>query len=230
LIESGAAALNNTPRVKLFDKTGTQPQHTRIPTHSAIRWEPKDEELQRIPPLSVFLTQNAYVRICAHAGSDLDNEVGGWMAGKYCRDSLHGTPFIVVDTILPAVYTEQGAAHLTFTGDTQVALHNHLEEHYPNKVFLGWYHTHPRMGVFFSHWDAWLHQNFFPEQWQVALVIEPHQSVGGFFIRQPDGTLDQQAYFGFYELTNRRQRSVVFWKNLQPAEESYEQTEEVLST
>lgn len=223
--------MNINSQVKLSDKTGTEPQHTRIPTHSAIRWEPKDEEMKQIPaPLSIFLTQNAFVRMCAHAGSDLDNEVGGWMAGKVCRDSLHGTPFIVVDTVLPAVYTDQGAAHLTFTGDTQVALHNHLEEHYPHKVFLGWYHTHPRMGVFFSHWDTWLHQNFFPESWQVALVIEPHQSVGGFFIRQPDGTLDQRNYFGFYELTNRRQRSVVFWKNLQPAEEYYEQTEEVLPT
>ncbi len=223
--------MNNSPRVKLSENTGIKPQRTRVPYHCAIRWEPKDEELQRSrPPLDVFLTQNAYVRICAHAGSDLDNEVGGWMAGKYCRDSLHGDPFIVIDTILPAVHTEQGAAHLTFTGDTQVALHNHLEEYYPHKVFLGWYHTHPRMGVFFSHWDAWLHQNFFPEKWQVALVIEPHQSIGGFFIRQADGTLDQRNYFGFYELTNRNQRSVVFWKNLQPAKEINEQTEEVLPT
>lgn len=219
--------MNINPRVKLSDNTGIKPQHSRIPIHSALRWEPANEEMQRNqPPLSIFVTQNAYVRMCAHAGSDLDNEVGGWMAGKYCRDSLHGTPFIVVDTVLPAVYTEQGAAHLTFTGDTQVALHNHLEENYPTKVFLGWYHTHPRMGVFFSAWDLWLHQNFFPEAWQVALVIEPHQSVGGFFIRKPDGTIDQRSYFGFYELTNRHQRSVVFWKNLQPAWDSIEYFEE----
>ena len=100
--------------------------------------------------------------------------VDGWLVNTAVTP-LHGTPFIVIDTILPAIHTEQGAAHLTFTGDTQIALHNHLEEHFPDKVFLGWYHTHPRMGVFFSHWDAWLHQNFFPEAWQVALVIEPHQ-------------------------------------------------------
>jgi proteasome lid subunit RPN8/RPN11 len=231
MIQPGAAALNITPRVKLSEKAGLQPQHTRTPFQRAVCWVPKDKEMrEQIPPISIFVTQNAYVRMCAHAGSDLDNEVGGWMAGKYCRDSLHGDPFIVIDTVLPAVYTEQGAAHLTFTGDTQIALHNHLEAHFPHKVFLGWYHTHPRMGVFFSHWDAWLHQNFFPETWQVALVIEPHQSVGGFFIRQPDGSLDQHNYFGFYELTNRNQRSVVFWRNLQPAEETNDQNKEVVPT
>ena len=222
--------MNITPRVRLSTNSAIQPMVTRTPYHRAVRWHPKDEEMnQQQPPLSVFLTQNAFVRMCAHAGSDLDNEVGGWLAGKYCRDSVDDTPFIVIDTILPAVYTEQGAAHLTFTGDTQIALHSHLEEHYPEKVFLGWYHTHPRMGVFFSEWDAWLHQNFFPEPWQVALVIEPHQSIGGFFIRQQDGTLDQRKYFGFYELTNKRQRSVVFWRNLQPANESIDEPEEVPS-
>jgi proteasome lid subunit RPN8/RPN11 len=222
--------LKNTPSVKLAQQIRFEPHQTREPFHRSVRWIPKDEEMNgNYSPVDVFVTQNAYVRMCAHAGSDLDNEVGGWMAGKYCRDSLHGNPFIIIDTVLPAVHTEQGAAHLTFTGDTQVALHNHLEEHYPDKVFLGWYHTHPRMGVFFSHWDAWLHQNFFPEPWQVALVIEPHKSIGGFFIRQEDGSLDQRAYFGFYELTNRSKRSVVFWQNLQPAPELTDETEEVAS-
>ena len=222
--------MNITPRVRLSQNDQREPMITRIPYHRAIRWQPKDKEMsQQQSPLPVFLTQPAYVRMCAHAGSDLDNEVGGWMAGRYCRDSLDGTPFIVIDTVLPAVYTEQGAAHLTFTGDTQVALHNHLDEHFPEKVFLGWYHTHPRMGVFFSHWDTWLHQNFFPEPWQVALVIEPHKSIGGFFIRQENGTLDQHAYFGFHELTNRSQRSIVFWRNLQPAFEKSNKIEEVQS-
>jgi len=222
--------MNISPRVRLSKTSQVQSMNTRIPYHRAVGWQPKDEEMNlQQPPLTIFMTQNAYVRVCAHAGTDLDNEVGGWMAGKYCHDSQDGIPFIVIDTILPAVYTEQGAAHLTFTGDTQIALHNHLEEHYPEKVFLGWYHTHPRMGIFFSQWDTWLHQNFFPEPWQVALVIEPHQSIGGFFIRQPDGTLDQRNYFGFYELINKAKRSVVFWQNMQPAIEWSNETEEVTS-
>lgn len=222
--------MNNTPRVRLSDNTQTKPVNTRTPYHRAIRWEPKDEEMnQQQPPMDIFLTQSAYVRMCAHAGSDLDNEVGGWMAGKYCEDILNDNLFIVIDTILPAVHTKQGAAHLTFTGDTQIALHNHLEEHFPEKVFLGWYHTHPRMGIFFSQRDTWLHQNFFSEQWQVALVIEPHQSFGGFFIPQPDGSIDQRHYYGFYELTNKRHRSVVFWQNLQPTGEWIDKPKEVTS-
>jgi hypothetical protein len=69
------------------------------------------------------------------------------------------------------------------------------------------------MGIFFSGHDTWMHTHFFPGLSQIALVIEPVSQVGGFFIRQRDGSLDQNAYFGFSELTNKR-RSVVFWKNL----------------
>lgn len=219
--------MNTMPQVKIGSQNNFAPHHTREPFHRAIRWVPIEESFENCQPLlDVFLTQKAYVRICAHAGSDLDNEVGGWLAGRYCRDTLHGNLFIIIDTALPAIYTEQDAVHLTFTGDSQVALHNHLETYFPNKVILGWYHTHPRMGVFLSHWDAWLHQNFFSEPWQVALVVEPHKSTGGFFIRQQDGSLDQRSYFGFYELTNHSQRSVVFWRNLRSVPEADNEIEE----
>jgi len=216
--------------VKLSPPAINAPMQTRIPKHLALKWVPKENEDSELPPhVEVFLTQNAYIRMCAHAGSDLYNEVGGWMAGKYCQDQLNGNQFVVIDTILPALYTNQGAAHLTFTGDTQVALYDHLESAYPGKLLVGWYHTHPRMGIFFSHWDAWLHQNFFPHPWQVALVIEPYTSTGGFFIRQTDGSLHTQHYFGFYELTNRRKRSVVFWRNLQPIRDTGDFNKEVLT-
>ena len=84
-----------------------------------------------------------------------------------------------------------------------MALYEELKERYPDKELVGWYHTHPRMGIFLSEYDTWLHRNFFPEPYQVALVIEPHSATGGFFIRQPDGSLDPRQYFGFYELYQR---------------------------
>ena len=207
-------------KVRLEQKNWRTSKTTRMPTHSAKRWFSVETEGKLAKPqLMVFLTQVAYLRICAHAGSDLDNEVGGWMAGKFCRDRVSGENFIIIDTVLPAEHTQQGPAHLTFTGDSQVTMHNNLQNNFPGKVLLGWYHTHPKMGVFLSNWDVWLHQNFFSEPWQVALVIEPHSSIGGFFIRQIDGSLETNLYYGFYELLGNPGRSVVFWKNLVPFDE-----------
>jgi proteasome lid subunit RPN8/RPN11 len=166
------------------------------------------------PVVSVFVTQRAYTACCAHAASDLENEVGGWLVGKWRADRRSGEQFIIVEAILPAPHTRRGSAYLTFTQDTQLALYDSMRARYPNKDLVGWYHTHPRMGVFLSSYDTWLHSNFFPDAYQVALVIEPYFGTGGFFIRTTDGRLDPRRYSGFYELARPGRHSVVIWRNL----------------
>jgi proteasome lid subunit RPN8/RPN11 len=191
-----------------------------MPLSRVLRWRsPEEEEEGSEPLVSIFVSQHAFVRFCAHAGSDLDNEVGGWLVGRWRVDRKSEKQFIVVDNVLHAPYTRQGSAFLTFTQDSQVALYEALGERFPGKDLVGWYHTHPRMGVFLSEYDTWLHRNFFPEHYQVALVIEPHAAIGGFFVRQPDGELDPRRYYGFYELYYRKRRSVVHWRNIFPEAE-----------
>jgi hypothetical protein len=55
----------------------------------------------------------------------------------------------------------------------------------------------------------------------VALVVEPHDSLAGFFIRQSDGELDPTRYFGFYEneIDGKDGSSIVRWQNLSKAED-----------
>jgi hypothetical protein len=49
--------------------------------------------------------------------------------------------------------------------------------------------------------------------------MEPHSGTGGFFILREDGKLDQRLCYGFYELINHSNRTVVNWKNLIPETE-----------
>jgi proteasome lid subunit RPN8/RPN11 len=167
------------------------------------------------------MTQTAYSRICVHSVSDMLNEVGGIMVGEWCVDE-DGDQFIVVEHAIPARHTRQGSVYLTFTQDSLVEIHDEIDLHYKGKKIVGWYHTHPRMGIFLSHYDTWLHKNFFPEPWQVALVVEPHSSLGGFFIKQKNGSLDPTRYFGFHELDGNFGRSMVFWTNLSLVQEQGE--------
>jgi proteasome lid subunit RPN8/RPN11 len=203
-----------TNQIRLEPTKTHQPRPGNIPYRRAWRWCSPHEGAEADSGLDVFMTQGAYVRACAHAGSDLNNEVGGWLLGKWRFDKRANRQFIVIEKIMPAPYVRHGRAYLTFTQDSQVAMHDALEGNHPGKEVVGWYHTHPRMGVFLSRYDTWLHQNFFPKPWQVALVIEPHTANGGFFIPDPEGQLDPFGYTGFYELINRAGRSVVHWENL----------------
>lgn len=212
--------------VKLFPATDTHPRRSQIPLARARRWlAPFDDDL--VPTVEIFITSQAFVRACAHAGTDLDHEVGGGLVGSWHRDEENIRSYILVEGILPARYTRQGSAFLTFTQDTLVAMNDDLEARFPDKLLVGWFHTHPRMGVFLSSYDQWLHEHFFPEPWQVALVIEPHTAVGGFFVRQRDLDLDRHRYFGFYEVLAEEAGPVVHWRNLRMEPDDGSQKAEV---
>ncbi len=199
-----------------------KPIHQPMPEANARRWNSPYDALGLEPLVSVFISQSAYGRICLHSVSDMDNEVGGILVGEWCVDKENGRQFIVVERALHARHTRQSSVHLTFTQDSLVEIHKEIDAHHAGKKIVGWYHTHPRMGIFLSHYDTWLHKYFFPEPWQVALVIEPHTRTGGIFIRQADGSFDPSRYFGFHELNGASGNSLVFWTNLTPIEEEGE--------
>ena len=204
-----------TSNIRLLPIETPTPQIGYIPFRHARYWR-SDVELAnpRQPGVAVFITQKAYVRANVHAQSDLDNEVGGWLIGTWREDQITGEEYIVVERCLPAVYARRGSAYLTFTQDSQVAMFETMEEKFPDKELVGWYHTHPKMSVFLSTYDLFLHNSFFPHPWQVALVMEPHTNLAGFFVRDREGNLNGRHYFGFYELASEQKRSVVHWANM----------------
>ena len=199
--------------IRIAPASTPQPQSATKPAQASQRWNSPYENERLQPIVSVFMTRPAYIRVCVHACS-ASVEVGGALIGEWCTDRESGEQFVIVKHVLPARYTRQGSVYLTFTQESIVDLHDQIEKRFPGERIVGWYHTHPQMGVFLSHYDTWLHSHFFPEPWQVALVVEPFSSIAGFFIRQTDGTLDPTRYFGFYEMDGADEHSIVRWHNL----------------
>ncbi|MEK6221746.1 MAG: Mov34/MPN/PAD-1 family protein [Chloroflexota bacterium] len=195
--------------------TNGTPKTTHIPYHSARHWIVQDQNPAQ-PAVQVFLTQKAYSQVKVHASSDLDNEVGGWLLGRWCWDANNEEEFIVVDETLVAPHTQNSSTHLTFTQDSQLEMLKIMEEFFPEKIVVGWYHTHPRMSIFLSSYDVFLHNNFFPHSWQVAMVVEPYNHLGGIFVRDTKNQLDPRKYYGFYELYNEEDQSVADWRNIRP--------------
>jgi len=190
-----------------------QPHSAIQPLKDAQRWDAPFDEDGMAPGVSIFMNRSAYIRVTVHACS-AEVEVGGVLVGQWCTDEKTDEQFVMVNHAIPARHTRQGSVYLTFTQDSLVDLHEQIEKRFEGERIVGWYHTHPRMGIFLSHYDTWLHNNFFPEPWQVALVVEPYSSLGGFFIRQPDGSLNPKRYFGFYEVDGANGSSIARWQNL----------------
>ncbi len=180
---------------------------------SAIGWTARKELPEDSQDLAICLTGDVYEAICEHLASDLDNELGGFMVGNVHAEPGSGRTLAVIDACTKAQHTEGSSTRLRFGNDTWLALQEEMESQFAGKQLIGWYHSHPRMSVFFSSYDLFIHKNFFRETWQVGLVVEPERRLGGFF-RWRNDDVDPETYVGFHELVEPEGESVVQWINL----------------
>lgn len=143
----------------------------------------------------VILAPAALTQIQAHCHSDLYREVGGALLGRAYRHE--DRVYLEIHAALPATSRDHGPVHFTFSADSWTQLQRDKEAHHPNLDIVGWFHTHPDLGVFYSSDDVVVHSAAFTLPWHVGIVIDPvRQEIGIFgWIK---GQLAPLA--GFYEL------------------------------
>lgn len=117
-------------------------------------------------------------QVIDHAKANLEKEVGGLLAGHVYQENEH---FLVqVEAILEAQHTQAGPAFLTITEKSWLDLLQQRDAiAFPT---LGWYHSHPGVGIFLSTSDQFIHRHFFESQpWYIALVVDPISDEWGVF-------------------------------------------------
>jgi len=105
----------------------------------------------------------------------MEAEICGVLLGTTADERTH------VDACIAGEKAAQGAAHVTFTQNTWEHIYAVKDKEHPNKKIVGWYHSHPGFGVFLSHHDTFIHENFFSDPHQVAWVFDPHSDEEGCF-------------------------------------------------
>ncbi|MCQ3944759.1 MAG: hypothetical protein DPW11_03220 [bacterium] len=191
-----------------------------MPLDESIRWISQYEQ-GLAPHVEIFMSQGAFHRCNKHVKRTLKTELGGMLVGDYFYDEQAQKHFIIIHDALEGDYAEVSATRMTFTRESQLRFHDRLENEFPGKRFVGWYHSHPTYDIFLSTQDEFTHQHFFKNKYFVALVIDPAQDKGGFFCWQEDGTLPLRRYSGFYEVKeSTNSKSIVTWCNLK-SEDDY---------
>jgi len=112
-------------------------------------------------------------------------------AGVEAGGVLVGSAFVDLDRPLHAVVVRRGLlgdnsegtpVSLKFTSDSWQSINSKLpglpEE---ERNIVGWYHSHPGLGVFLSVRDHLTQRSFFTNPWQIALVVDPNRDTFGFF-------------------------------------------------
>ena len=167
----------------------------------------------------IIMRQDALRQVVDHSHSNLHVELGGALLGQAYR--YQNQIYVDVVAALPAVSGSHGPVHFTFNADSWTQLQRDRSEQYPKLDIIGWFHTHPGLGVFYSGDDVVVHSAAFTLPWHVGLVVDPVGNEASFF-GWHKGELAPSA--GFYELLEADQ-PVVDWHMVRTSvwQESYEE-------
>lgn len=129
--------------------------------------------------LRVAIGRRAYDEVRKHAAEDNEREICGVLLGDLCRDKEG--PYLHVTEIIRGEHTASQGAQVTITHETWNHFHREKDNRFPDKQYLGWYHSHPDFGIFLSAMDVFIHENFFSAPHQVALVVDPLRDEEGLY-------------------------------------------------
>jgi proteasome lid subunit RPN8/RPN11 len=125
--------------------------------------------------------------IMAHCSSSNihGREVGGILVGYHSIRAQSGgevTHHTFVSDIIPVDACDASQAHVCFDAEHWAKIDAEMTSVFApeGKVRLGWYHTHPTQGIFFSPLDVDAH-SVFRQEYQFALVVDPRSSRTGLF-------------------------------------------------
>jgi proteasome lid subunit RPN8/RPN11/F0F1-type ATP synthase membrane subunit b/b' len=113
------------------------------------------------------------------ADGDQIKEVGGFLIGDVFRDEAG--PYLEIKAAIRGEHTRNEGTEVAFTPETWANLNAEKDKHYPADRIVGWYHTHPRFGIFLSDRDQFVHRHSFPQPWATAFVVDPVDKLEGLF-------------------------------------------------
>jgi proteasome lid subunit RPN8/RPN11 len=139
------------------------------------------QERLGVEPTRVIISREADAAMRAHLNSDRSIELGGVLVG-YAVEVEDGSFCTVVTDAVPAEGGVGTAVSFDFTPESWLRMNERLRGLPHDRVIVGWYHSHPDLGVFLSGTDMFTQSRFFAEPWKLAIVIDPVRGQEGHFL------------------------------------------------
>lgn len=130
----------------------------------------------------VYIKKDAFIDMEDHADEGKPDEIGGFLLGKPIVMNDGPIPCSKNDELITWVLkTVRGdcisqRAHVTIESSTYNRAWHEIERSDDNLVIVGWYHTHPGLGIFLSQTDVNNMESYYHKPYQIAIVIDPIQN------------------------------------------------------
>lgn len=128
----------------------------------------------------ITIAKKAHDAIYIHGLLNPKQEVGGIFVGNVTQDG-NGKHHVDIVAAVEAESAPGTRTRMQFTGPVWLEMLAKVQNSYPGLRVVGWYHTHPNLGVFLSDDDILAHNVAFSNPWHVAAVCDPVKRQLGFF-------------------------------------------------
>jgi proteasome lid subunit RPN8/RPN11 len=192
-----------------------------LPIAHSLLWNPIGSSGGMPDPEAypLFITRRAVEAVNAHAPPSTSGGVFGFLAGDLCHCPRTGVEYLTVDLLI-------GLSQPIY-GDKATVLMNHVWHGLQQQLagvkrhLLGWYHSHPPLGLMLTPGDVEAHFAYFPLPWHVALVVDQgHYGPEAGFYRPTADVPIPILPLPFYEIIDppsgnaeTQFRSFVIWDN-----------------
>ncbi|NVM35311.1 MAG: Mov34/MPN/PAD-1 family protein [Candidatus Lokiarchaeota archaeon] len=130
---------------------------------------------------------------------NFENEIFGYLIGNILE--WNENIYVIIEEILfilGAVHSDKfSTSQIEGTAGKYEKRFQRLKKKRENDNLriVGWWHSHPGFGCFLSTTDLKTQKYFFPESYQVTLVVDPHKDELDFF------TLDKNSVKGYKSIS-----------------------------
>ncbi|MEH2161559.1 MAG: Mov34/MPN/PAD-1 family protein [Nostoc sp.] len=195
---SKGIAINNTDFPKLSEPNHLIEQNERLlaqlnhiewvecedvykPTEKRIQEFITERDISSLEFNQVYILREALTALCQHLEKDVSVEHGGILFGQAYIDPEHGI-YVEITAAVAAPATIGTGAHLEFTPESWLQIMDYARAVHPETNIVGWYHSHPSIGVFMSGTDMRTQRAFFPHPWCLSIVCDPIRREIGYFL------------------------------------------------
>jgi proteasome lid subunit RPN8/RPN11 len=144
--------------------------------------------------IEIVVTRPALTTLQAVARRRAKVEVGGVLVGNVYSGTGPSSYLVEISDHIFAEGALSSEVELRYTFESWQKRSTELKERFPDRRIVGWYHTHLVKAAvideagqtvqetehFFSVSDHFMHRQFFPDKWYVAMVLNP-QGEAAFF-------------------------------------------------
>ena len=129
----------------------------------------------------IFFDPKIYARIASHAAERLSMEICGVLVGQWHRDAAG--PFVLVYESIRCDKAVSNAGDVTFTHEAwNTEIYPMMDKQFTDREIVGWYHSHPKFGIFLSDRDCFIQEHYFNGPGHIAYVVDPVNGVEGVFV------------------------------------------------